>query len=126
MAKIPWTRIAAARAGNYAEYLGKHFGFLTILEVDASKPKPDCTVTCKCGAVREYYLWDVVAGRRLSCGCLKNGKTERHRAKAYEQQQQQQSDGWRLALYIRWPTVTDVADHTMSDVGTTSTNEVTE
>jgi hypothetical protein len=64
----------------------------------------------------------------MSCGCLKNGKTERHRAKAYEQEQQQQSDGWRLALYIRWPTVASDPKGSLSltDIGSTNTNEVTE
>lgn len=58
-------------------------------------------MSCRCGQVRKYYLYDVVGGNgRLSCGCLKTGNKERERAMQYQKDQQATSDGFRLFISV--------------------------
>ena len=56
------------------EYIGKTFGWLTIVDIVSHGRKLKCICTCKCGNSVEKGLHRVISGHTSSCGCFKFSK----------------------------------------------------
>lgn len=59
---------------NIEDYIGKNFGNLTVVGIDASLDRPNANhwiFRCSCGATFSEYPSRVLSGHKKSCGCQK-------------------------------------------------------
>jgi hypothetical protein len=59
---------------TYNEYIGKHFGFLTIIEIIREHNYISVRCNCDCGGEKISSIHSVINGATKSCGCLNNKK----------------------------------------------------
>ena len=55
---------------SYSSFIGKKYGYLTVINIESGKNGKKALCKCKCGNIKKVELFALLNGKTNSCGCF--------------------------------------------------------